>query len=91
MAIVSAVNESGEEQLYEIPDDVLATYRLQSAQMTDSVRSQVFPDKAELTKDDAQGVMPTAPSAGGDVEGYQAICRYWIRYGDTLYYWYDYC
>ena len=49
------------------------------------------PLKDKLTKDDAQGVMATAPSAGGDVEGYAAICRYWIRDGGTIYYWYDYC
>ena len=91
MAIVSAVDESGTEALYEIPDDVLSKYKLQSSQLTDSVKAQLFPDKDKLTKDDAQGVMATAPSGGDDVEGYQAICRYWIRDGGTIYYWYDYC
>jgi hypothetical protein len=86
MAIVSAVDEGGAEALYEIPDDVLSKYKLTSAQLTDSVKAQLFPDKDKLTKDDAQGVMATAPSAGGDVEGYAAICRYWIRDGDTIYY-----
>lgn len=91
MAIVSAVDESGTEALYEIPEDVLSKYKLSSAQLTDSVKSRLFPDKDRLSKDDAQGVMATAPSAGGDVEGYAAICRYWIRDGDVIYYWYDYC
>jgi len=91
MAIVSAVDESGAEALYEIPDDVLSKYKLQSSQLTDSVKAQLFPDKDRLTKDDAQGVMATAPSAGGDVEGYAAICRYWSRDGGVIYYWYDYC
>ena len=91
MAIVSAVDESGAEALYEIPEEVLATYKLTSAPLSDSVKAQLFPDKEKLTKDDAQGVMATAPSAGGDVEGYAAICRYWIRDGGVIYYWYDYC
>ena len=51
----------------------------------------VLQSRDKRTKDDAQGVMATAPSAGGAVEGYAAICRYWIRDGDTIYYWYDYC
>lgn len=91
MAIVSSVDESGTEALYEIPEDVLSTYKLKSQQMTDSTRARLFPDKDKLTKDDAQGVMATAPSAGGDVEGYAAICRYWIRDGDYIIWWYDYC
>ena len=91
MAIVSAVDESGVEALYEIPEDVLGKYKLKSAPLSDSVKAQLFPDKEKMTKDDAQGVMATAPSAGGDVEGYAAICRYWIRDGDYIVWWYDYC
>ena len=91
MAIVTAVSEAGEEALYDIPDAELSKYKLNTAQMTDEARSRLFPGKDKLSKDDAQGVMATAPSAGGDVEGYAAICRYWIRRGDYIYYWYDYC
>ena len=45
MAIVSAVDESGTEALYEIPDDVLGKYKLKSSQLTDSVKSQLFPTR----------------------------------------------
>ena len=41
MAIVSAVDESGAEALYEIPEDVLSKYKLQSSQLTDSVKAQI--------------------------------------------------
>ena len=91
MAILSGVSESGEEALYDIPDSELSKYKLNSQPMTDEVRSRAFPGKDKLTKDDAQGVMATAPSAGGDVQGYAAICRYWIRYEGVTYVWYDYC
>ena len=91
MAILTAVSEAGEEVLYDIPDNELSKYKLNTAQLTDEARSRLFPGKGKLTKDDAQGVMATAPGAGSDVEGYAAICKYWIIADGVYYYWYDYC
>lgn len=92
MAIVSAVNEDGEESLYDIPDSELAKYKLKSAPMTDEARARLFPNKDKLTKDDAHGVMVAAPDFRRDVEPYQAICRYWyIDSWGTYWWWYDYC
>lgn len=91
MAIVTAVSEAGEEVLYDIPDNELSKYKLNTAQLTDEARSRLFPGKDKLSKDDAHGVMATAPGAGGDVEGYAAICKYWIIMDDVYYWWYDYC
>jgi hypothetical protein len=91
MAILSGVSETGEEELYDVPDAELSKYTLKTVQLTDEIRTRLFPDKEKLTKDDAQGVMVTAPGAGAEVQGYAAICRYWITDGDNLVYWYDYC
>jgi len=91
MAILSGVGAGGEEALYDIPDSELSKYKLNAQPMTDEARARALPGKDKLTKDDAQGVMATAPSAGGDVQGYAAICRYWIRYEGVTYVWYDYC
>jgi hypothetical protein len=35
--------------------------------------------------------MAIAPTAGSDIEGYTPVCRYWVRDGGVIYYWYDYC
>jgi hypothetical protein len=91
MAILSGVTESGEEALYDIPDADLAKHKLDSVQLTDEIRVRLFPGKDKLTKDDAQGVIATAPGAESEVQGYAAICRYWINDGTTLVWWYDYC
>jgi hypothetical protein len=91
MAIVSGVDEVGEHAFYDIPDSDLSKYKLKTAQLTDEVRMRLFPDKDKLTKDDAHGVIPAAPSVGGEVEGYWAVCEYWYVEGGWYYYWYDYC
>jgi hypothetical protein len=91
MAILSGVDEAGTEAFYDIPDSDLSKYQLKTAQLSDEIRTRLFPGKDKPTKDDAQGVMATAPSASGEVEGYIATCVYWITDGGTLYYWYDYC
>jgi hypothetical protein len=91
MAILSGVSETGEEELYDVPDGELAKYKLKTAQLTDEIRTRLFPGKDKLTKDDAQGVVVTAPGADAEVQGYAAICRYWINDGETLVWWYDYC
>ncbi|MGH3563799.1 MAG: hypothetical protein ACRDTN_18960 [Mycobacterium sp.] len=91
MAILSGVSDAGTETFYDVPDADLSKYELKSARLTDDVRGQLFPGKDKLTKDDAHGVIPAAPSAGADVEGYAATCMYYQIIGGTLYYWYDYC
>ncbi len=91
MAIVSHINEAGEEALYDIPDSELAKYKVNSEPLTEEVRARLFPNKDKLTKDDANGVMLVAPDLGDEVEAYQAICRYWIIRNGQYYYWYDYC
>lgn len=89
-----AVDENGDEVFYDIPDDELAKYKRNSMQMTDEIRERLFPGKEKLTKEDAHGVIqvPTAPVPGSDVEGYRAMCRYWIvdDYGNLIW-WYDWC
>lgn len=91
MAVLSGVDNSGAPALYDIPDDELSKYKLNLKPMTDEVRNRLFPGKDKLTKDDAQGVVP-AGRASSEVEGYAAICWYYIDdgYGNWVY-WEEYC
>lgn len=91
MAILTGVDETGTEAFYEIPDADLSKFQLKSAPLTDEARQRLFPGKDAPTKDDAHGVIPTAPSAGGDVEGFAPLCIYWVTDGDEIIYWYDVC
>ncbi len=88
MAIVSSLPEQGgEATFYDIPENVLQQYALEKDQLTDDKKSEVFSGKSDVTKQDAQGVMPAAVMGGGDVQAYGSdIC--WVRYGRTIYWWY---
>jgi hypothetical protein len=81
MAVLSAFSEAGEQSLYDIPDPELSKYKMNTAPMTDEVRSRLFPDKDKLTKDDAHGVIVAAPSGDGDVQAYGGTCLYWFDDG----------
>ncbi len=87
MAIVSQIGQQGgEATFYDIPDDQLQQYRLEKAQLTDDKKSEVFSGRSDVSRQDAQGVMPAA-AMGGDVQAYGSdIC--WVRYGRTIYWWY---
>jgi hypothetical protein len=91
MAVLSGTDEAGAPALYEIPDGELSKYKLNLKPMTDEVKNRLFPGKDKLSKDDAQGVVP-AGRVSSDVEGYSAICWYYIEdgYGDWVY-WEEYC
>jgi hypothetical protein len=88
MAIVSQLShQGGEATFYDIPDDQLRQYALEKEQLTDDKKSEVFSGKSDVTRQDAQGVMPAAAMGGGDVQAYnQDIC--WVRYGRRIYWWY---
>jgi hypothetical protein len=90
VAILSGVSEAGVETFYDVPDSELSKFELKSALLTDDVRERLFPGKDKLTKDDAHGVIPAAPSAGSDVQAY-SVCMYYYNLGGVLYYWYGYC
>lgn len=91
MAILSGVDEAGAPALYDIPDGELSKYKLNLKPISDEVRNRLFPGKDKLTKDDAQGVVP-AGRATSEVEGYAAICWYYVDdgYGNWVY-WEEYC
>lgn len=89
MAIVTGVDADGVEALYDVPDDLLATYKLTAAPFTEAVQAQLFPSQPTVTNADADGSVPVAPAAAGSVEGYVKVRRYWVRDGGAIYYWYD--
>lgn len=91
MAVISAFSEAGEQSLYDIPDSELSKYKMKTAPMTDEVRGRLFPNKDELTKDDAHGVMVAAPSGDGDVQAFGGTCLYWYDDGTWTYTWYAAC
>ncbi|MCW2685701.1 MAG: hypothetical protein JWR37_591 [Mycobacterium sp.] len=92
MAVLSGVDEAGSPALYDIPDADLSKHKLNIKPMTDEIRNRLFPGKDKLSKDDAQGVVPAGRTSGGDVEGYLAICWYYVEdgQGDWVY-WEEYC
>lgn len=91
MAVLSGVDETGAPALYDIPDAELSKYKLNLKPMTDEVRNRLFPGKETLSKEDAQGVVP-AGSSSSDVQGYAAICWYYVDDGmGNWVYWEEYC
>jgi hypothetical protein len=77
MAILTTVQEGGEAKFYDIPDDQLQQYALETEQRKDDTGG----DKAE-------GKMPSALMSGGsDVQAYSGTICY-IRRGRTIYWWY---
>jgi hypothetical protein len=96
MAMLSGIDEAGVESLYDIPDEVLEKYRLQSKPLTDEDKASLFPGKDELTKDDAQGAIPLHGGDGdADVEGQAVIvyqrCTCWRTVNGWTYYWPCWC
>ena len=75
----------------DIPPGERSKYKMNLTPMTDEVRNRLFPGKEKLTKEDAQGVVP-AGRPSSDVEGYAAICWYYVDdgYGNWAY-WEEYC
>jgi hypothetical protein len=91
MTVLSGTDETGAPALYDIPDSELSKYKVNLKPMTDEVRNRLFPDKDSLSKDDAQGVVP-AGRPSSDVEGYAAICWYYVDDGaGNWVYWEEYC
>jgi hypothetical protein len=88
MAILCGIGESG-MALYDIPDAELSKFQLKGRPLDEESRAKLFPGKGELTRDDAQGVVPVAAS-GGDVQafGTNDICYVYDSLGDI---WWWYC
>lgn len=90
MAIVTELQQGAEPTLYNIPDAELQKYKVKTAELTDEKKAQLFPNKATPTKEDAQGVMPGAVMAQGDVQAY-SLCVCWVTDGDVVIWWYCDC
>ncbi len=92
MAILRGVDETGEPAFYDVPDSELSKFKLNAVAMTDDIKERLFPGKDSVSKEDAQGVIPAGRVSGGDVEGFTAICWYYLEdgYGNWVY-WEDYC
>jgi hypothetical protein len=89
MAVVASQGQ-GEGKLYDIPDDVLAQYELERQELSDDVRSEMFPGAESPGREQAEGVM--APGAmGGDVQAYGHSCICWVRRRRVIYWWYCPC
>jgi hypothetical protein len=92
MAILAGVDEEGAFTLYGIPDGELAGYKLKTKPLTDEIHDRLFPDKVELTSDDAQGLIALGRPPTGDVEGYGSYCCCWTCDDDGEYIvWEDWC
>ena len=87
MAIVSKP-DGDRVTLYDIPDSALEQYKIPSDRL-----SEMFPQKQDRSRDDAQAVAK-AGSQGGDVQAYsnQDICYAWEcdANGNCVYVWW-YC
>lgn len=88
MAIVTATRSGQEAAFYNVPDDVLAKYKIEKSELKPDQMQKVI-GKAEASREDASGVMPAAQMTGdtGDVQGYSVwICYY--ETATTIYWWY---
>ncbi|HUH70468.1 MAG TPA: hypothetical protein VLZ05_17385 [Mycobacterium sp.] len=77
MALLCGIDESG-MCIYDIPDSELSKFKQKSRWMDEETRVRLFPGKDQLTKEDAQVVIPVA-AAGGDVQGFgtnHVCCAY---------------
>lgn len=89
MAVVASQGR-GEGKLYDIPDNVLAQYELEKQELTDDMKSQLFPGIASPGREQAEGVLAPG-SMGGDVQAYAHTCICWIRRGHHYIWWYCPC
>ncbi|MGB7923652.1 MAG: hypothetical protein WCF57_10450 [Pyrinomonadaceae bacterium] len=76
MAILTSVQEGGEAKFYDVPDDQLQQYAMETEK------------KDDAGGETPEGRMPAAlMSSGGDVQAYSGTICY-VRRGRRIWWWY---